>query len=219
MTVASTVLASPGDSGLVLSNEAMHRLLRAVRDLAACRDVASVVEVVRHAARELVDADGATFVLRDNNQCYYVDEDAIEPLWRGQRFPLEACISGWSMLNEQQVVIPDIYLDERIPHAAYRPTFVQSLVMTPIRSGGGIGSIGTYWAAFHRATAEEQNLLQALADSTAVAMENARTLEALERTVAERTEELTASNRDLTAFAHVAAHDLKEPLTTIIGHT
>ncbi len=61
-----------------------------------------VVEIVRHAARELVDAEGATFVLRDEGQCYYVDEDAIQPLWRGQRLPLDACISGWAMLHSEQ---------------------------------------------------------------------------------------------------------------------
>ena len=68
---------------------AVRRLLRAVRDLAAATDVDQIAEVVRHAARELVDADGATFVLRDGDQCFYVEEDAIEPLWRGQRFPVE----------------------------------------------------------------------------------------------------------------------------------
>lgn len=61
-------------------------------------------------ARELVDADGATFVLRDERQCFYVDEDAIQPLWRGQRFPLDACISGWSMLHSEQVVVTDSVL-------------------------------------------------------------------------------------------------------------
>jgi hypothetical protein len=80
----------------------MGRLVQAVRDFAAARDLDQVVEIVRHAARELVDADGATFVLRDEGQCYYVDEDAIQPLWRGQRFPLDACISGWAMLHSEQ---------------------------------------------------------------------------------------------------------------------
>ena len=46
----------------------MGRLVQAVRDLAAARDLDQVVEIVRHAARELVDADGATFVLRDEGQ-------------------------------------------------------------------------------------------------------------------------------------------------------
>ena len=204
-----------GKSGL--DQVTMRRLLQAVRDLAACRTVAGVVDVVRVAARQLVDADGATFVLREEGHCYYVDEDAIAPLWRGQRFPLSACVSGWAMTHEEQAVIPDIYLDDRVPHEAYRPTFVRSMVMTPVRSGRGIAAIGTYWAQPREACPEEQEVLQALADSTAVALENARTLEGLEALVTERTAELTASNRDLASFAHVAAHDLKAPLTTILG--
>jgi signal transduction histidine kinase len=196
----------------------MSRLVQAVRDLAAARDLDQVVEIVRHAARELVDADGATFVLRDEGQCFYVDEDAIQPLWRGQRFPLDACISGWAMLHNEQVVIPDIYLDDRIPHVAYRPTFVKSLVMTPIRTAEPVGSIGTYWASERVATSAERELLLALADSTSVAMESIRVLDELEGRVTERTLELEASNRDLAAFAHVAAHDLKAPLATITGY-
>jgi hypothetical protein len=50
------------------------------------------------------------------------------------------------MLNGQTVVIPDIYLDDRIPHDAYRPTFVKSLVMTPVRMEDPIAAIGAYWA-------------------------------------------------------------------------
>lgn len=158
----------------------VERLVGAVRDLAAARGVDDIVEIVRRAARQIADADGATFVLRDNGRCYYVDEDAIEPLWSGLRFPMEACISGWAMLHEQQVVIPDIYADERIPHEAYRPTFVQSLAMTPIRTADPVGAIGVYWGRTHRATPTELRLLQALADSTAVAMENVRVIAELE---------------------------------------
>ncbi|MDP3969441.1 MAG: ATP-binding protein [Nocardioides sp.] len=221
-TVNPPVLASGDDSALrattAPSTHAMGRLVQAVRDLAAARDLDRVVEIVRHAARELVDADGATFVLRDEGQCFYVDEDAIHPLWRGQRFPLDACISGWSMLHSEQVVIPDIYLDDRIPHDAYRLTFVKSLVMTPIRTAEPVGSIGTYWAGERVATPADCELLLALADSTSVAMESIRILDELERRVAERTHALQASNHDLAAFAHVAAHDLTAPLATISGY-
>lgn len=200
------------------SAASLQRLVRAVRDLASARTLADVVEIVRHAARELVAADGATFVLRDRDQCYYVDEDAIEPLWRGQRFPLEACVSGWSMLHREAVIIPDIYLDERIPHEAYRPTFVRSLTMTPVRTADPIGAIGTYWATEHESSSAEAELLQALADSTAVALESVRVLSELEDRVRRRTAELEASNRDLESFAQLAAHDLKAPLVTIAGY-
>ena len=161
------------------------------------RDLDAVAEVVRHAARELVGADGATFVLRDNEQCFYRDEDAICPLWKGQRFPLQVCISGWVMLNRQATVIEDIYLDPRIPHAAYRPTFVKSLVMVPIRTLEPIGAIGTYWASHYRATPDQVEMLQALADATSVALENVQVYAELERRVEERTAQLEEANQQL----------------------
>ena len=65
-------------------------------------------EIVRSAARAVTEADGATFVLRDGELCFYADEDAIAPLWKGQRFPMSECISGWAMLAKQSVCVPDI---------------------------------------------------------------------------------------------------------------
>jgi GAF domain-containing protein len=83
---------------------------------------------------------------------------------------MDTCISGWVMLNGQATAIPDIYADPRIPVDAYRPTFVKSLVMVPIRRQAPIGAIGTYWASHHSATAVEIEMLQALADTTSTAM-------------------------------------------------
>src|ERR687888_1355577 len=152
----------------------MERLVAVVQELSLARDLATLMAIVRHAARELTGADGATFILRDGDQCYYADEDAIAPLWKGLRFPMSTCISGWAMLHRQHTVIEDIYADPRIPVAAYRPTFVKSLAMVPIRTLDPVGAIGNYWGTKHRPTGQELELLQALADSTAVALENLR---------------------------------------------
>src|SRR5690349_22563060 len=121
---------------------AQARVVTAVQELSLVRSLPAIQEVVRRAAREIAGADGATFVLRDGDKCHYADEDAISPLWKGSRFPLEACISGWSMINRKPAVIPDIYADDRVPHEAYRPTFVRSLVMVPIRRRQPVGAIG-----------------------------------------------------------------------------
>src|SRR5262245_34448698 len=92
-------------------------------------DAKQLLVQITQSARATIGADGATVVLRDGNDCYYADESAISPLWKGRRFPLSACISGWVMLNKMPAVIPDIYFDIRVPTDAYRLTFVKSLAM------------------------------------------------------------------------------------------
>jgi diguanylate cyclase (GGDEF)-like protein len=176
---------------------AMKKLVGVVQHLSLARNLSQVTEIVRCAARELTGADGATFVLKDNDQCYYAEENAISPLWKGRRFPMDACVSGWVMQHRQSTVIEDIYKDPRIPVEAYRPTFVRSLAMVPIRTIDPLGAIGNYWASKYRPSAEQLAILQALADTTAVAMENVQLVNELEDRVAQRTSELADANRRL----------------------
>ena len=131
--------------------------------LAGVTTVAELADLVRTRARRWTGADGATFVLREDDRCFYVDEDSIAPLWKGQRFPISACISGWTLRHGEIVVVPDISVDERIPTEAYRPTFVKSLVMVPVGRPRPVAAIGAYWARHRTATAAEQERLLALA--------------------------------------------------------
>jgi signal transduction histidine kinase len=162
------------------------------------------MEVLRRAARRLTGADGVTVVLKDGDLCYYADEDAIAPLWKGQRFPLSVCISGWCMINRQQVAISDIYADARVPHDAYRPTFVRSLAMTPIRREEPIGAIGAYWADNHTASDAELEVLRALGDAASVAFANVQLIAKLEE-----------SNQRKDEFLAMLAHELRNPLAPI----
>lgn len=119
-------------------------ILDAQRKLALADNKAAVIETVRIHARGICNSDGITFVLREGDRCHYVEEDAIGPLWKGQKFPLSACISGWAMTHGEMAVIEDVFADPRIPYDAYLPTFVKSLIMTPVGSRN-VAAMGAYW--------------------------------------------------------------------------
>ncbi len=145
-------------------------LVAIVRRLSIARSVPEIMDIVAHSARTLIGADGITFVLRDGDRCYYAEEDAIGPLWKGLRFPMSACISGWCMLERRAAVVPDIYQDDRIPQDAYRPTFVRSLAMVPVRQDDPIAAMGAYWATARDIQPREVQLLQAIADAASLAL-------------------------------------------------
>ena len=166
---------------------ALITLVETIEALSATRTIQDVAAVVRSAARRISGADGVCFVLRDHDQCWYLDEDAIGPMWKGQRFSMTACISGWTMLNGQTAVIPDIYADDRIPHDAYRPTFVKSLVMTPVRPKDPIAAIGAYWATGQTPSVDTVLKLEAMARATAAAIENANLYASLNEALERRT--------------------------------
>ncbi|APR77411.1 Osmosensitive K+ channel histidine kinase KdpD [Minicystis rosea] len=195
-------------------------LVGVVQDLSLARDLPTIMEIVRKAARDLTGADGASFVLRDGDQCYYAEENAIAPLWKGRRFPMVACISGWTMLHREAAVVEDVYDEPRVPVEAYRPTFVKSLCMVPIRTTEPVGAIGNYWASRHSATADELALLQTIANGTSLAIENVEVHAKLEKRVRDRTRELEERSREL-AEKQTALLDLqrqKEDLSAFVVH-
>jgi L-methionine (R)-S-oxide reductase len=148
-----------------------RRLARAADQLAAAGSLEDVVSVLRETARPIVGADGIAVVLREGDNCFYAAEDAIEILWRGRRFPLDMCISGWAMLNNETAVVPDIEFDPRVPVAAYRTTSMRSLVMVPIGSPAPVAALGAYWCATIIPDDATVCRLEALAHHAAAALE------------------------------------------------
>jgi signal transduction histidine kinase len=190
----------------------MEHLVEISQQLSHAKNLEDIINVTQTSARHLTGADGATFILREKDLCFYVDEDAIAPLWKGQKFPVSQCVSGWAMLNKSTAVIEDIFQDPRIPIEFYRPTFVKSMVMVPIRKNDPIGAIGNYWAKPHKASEEEVRLLDTLANSAAIALENVRLISDMQKVNMLLQSSLEVRDELIT----IASHELKTPLTSLL---
>jgi L-methionine (R)-S-oxide reductase len=145
------------------------QLVRFDEGMAAAGSVDEVVAVLRRDARKIIGSDGIAVVLRDDGCCHYVAEDAIVQLWQGQRFPLDACVSGWAMMHGETVVIHDVAADPRVPLPLYWSRSIRSLVVAPIGSPRSVAALGAYWCAMMLPGKATLSRVEALAGKAAAA--------------------------------------------------
>lgn len=153
-------------------NSRLEILIDSIKELSSAHTVEAVSQIATQSSRKLVGSDGATFIVKDGENCFYLGENTVMPLWAGKRFPMSDCISGWVMSAHEPAVIEDIYTDSRVPIDLYRTTYVKSLIMVPVNISEPVGAIGNYWKENHQATDIEIALLQTLAEASSRAIEN-----------------------------------------------
>lgn len=191
-------------AALAASTSEADALIDLVRHLVSATTHAEILRRVTRSVRQLTSADGATFVMKEGEWCYYADEDSTRPLWKGQRFPLAACVGGWAMERDATVVIPDIRADGRIPQSAYAPTFVRSLVMAPVSIEAPFAAIGAYWARPVKPCRQDVTTVETIAHAAALALQNLELTNSLRAAAATKSRLLTA-----------VGHDLRQPLQSL----
>lgn len=147
-------------------------LTKALATVSRAQSRDEVVATIRRTARALIGCEGISIVLREGDTCHYVEEDAIGPLWKGHRFPVSACVSGWAMISGETAVIPDVFMDERVPRDLYATTFVRAMAMAPVNVEDPTAAIGAYWSQPYTPATWEVETLEALADAAATAFRN-----------------------------------------------
>jgi two-component system sensor histidine kinase/response regulator len=132
--------------------------------------------------------------------------------------------------HAQSLVVQDTRNDDRHFDAVQQQADVElrSMICVPLRSQQGMmGVLQVVDTQVGRFSATDLVLLEPLAASVAIAIENARLYAQAQQEIAERTRveealrertvELQERNEELDAFAHTVAHDMKGMLTRLIG--
>jgi hypothetical protein len=163
-----------------LSAKSWTELLAAIAAFKRAETIDQLVDMVRETARKILQADGITVVRRIGNRVHYVAEDAMSPLWTGQDFPIERCVSGLAMLTQEPVLISNVMLDPRVPHELYAKTFARSMAMFPVGIGTPTAAIGAYWSRTGRIPDETIALLETLSRAMAGVLYNIDTVDLVE---------------------------------------
>ncbi|MBN1217765.1 MAG: GAF domain-containing protein [Anaerolineae bacterium] len=145
----------------------------------------------------------------------------------GLRMPLGKGLAGWVADRGEAVIVPDAYADSRFAAEVDRDSgfTTKSILCVPLKTKGRtIGAIEVMNKEHGTFNKEDQALLQSLAISAATAIENAQLYEEQANTIqrlAETQNQLVQSAK-LAAVGELAAgaaHEINNPLTTIINLT
>ncbi len=211
---------------LIRRNRELALLNRAGRVFTSMLDLDEVLIAILEEVRHLLDVVAGSVWLLEQPGGGLICRQSIGPnheLVRGWYLPPHEGIAGWSIEQNEGVIVPDALVDER-----YFPTLDQltglelrSILTVPLRSkGDAIGVIQVVDTKIDSFQPQDLRLLESLAATAAIAIENAR----MYTTEQERVTALNRAleqQRELTKlkdqFVQNVSHELRTPLSLIRG--
>ena len=175
-----------------------HRELQALYDLSqalyAIHDLDPLLRFSTEQVVTLLEAESSAVILLDEERrelYFHVADEGAEGKLRGVRFPADRGIAGWVVETGVSALVPDVTQDPRFYRAVDKETGTktESLLCVPLRTRDRI--IGVVTALNRRQRPfDQENLhfLEAFATQLALAIENARLIQAL-RAVQEKLQE------------------------------
>jgi two-component system, NtrC family, sensor kinase len=175
-------------------------LFEAGRSVTASLDVAETMRVIMEQARSVlgVESCGIMTVDRETQELVSVASLDLPPALVGTiRVKEGEGITGMAVRERRPVQSADAYRDDRLRYPDLpRQSGFRSMLAAPLQAGERvIGAIIVLRHDVHRFSAAEEEMLVALADQAAIALEHARLYTELEVMVTERTQELDTQKR------------------------
>jgi two-component system NtrC family sensor kinase len=174
-------------------------LLEAGRAVTASLDLERTVHVIMEQARTVLGVYSCGIMMRDEHGVLssVASLDLPEEVVSSVRVREGEGITGCAVAELRTMQSADLWNDprHRYPELA-RAQGLRSLLVAPLRVGDrAIGAILVFRRDVHEFSPAEEELLLALADQAAIAVEHARLYERLEARVADRTRELDQQKR------------------------
>jgi two-component system, NtrC family, sensor kinase len=175
-------------------------LLEAGRAVTASLDVTATIPVILEEARSVLGVDSCSLATLDpaTGELVSVASLDLPPALVSQiRIRPGEGIAGLAVSERRPVQSADVAADARVRYPQLqRQGGFRSMLAAPLLIGQrAIGAISIFRRDVHRFSTGEEELLVALADQAAIALEHARLYGQQEAIVAERTRELDAQKR------------------------
>ena len=201
-------------------NRSLELLNRASRALNSSLNLEQVIVTILEEVRNLLGAAASSVWIVDPATGELVCQEATglgAGQVRGWRLKAGEGIAGWVVSTGESTLVDDVQMDDHYDRslAEYLNLEVRSILTVPIYvKSGVIGVVQVLYTEEGAFEGDEQMLLESLVASAAIAMDNADLMDILQK----RMDELRVRNEDLDAFSHTVAHDLKAPVSYIVGY-
>ncbi len=160
--------------------------------------------------QELLDVTACSIWLQDNQTGELICQEAVTPhngVVRGWRLPAGAGLAGWVADHQESLIVADARTDPRHDPGVDQETGLEmrAIMTTPLRTKDGvIGVVQALDQTAARFTPEDLRLLETLAASAALAIENAWLYEDAQQEIRERKRIVSALRESEGRFRRLA---------------